>query len=524
MRSISSLRNDIDLIKSKMNSLTQQHLYLDNETNEVKIIDYQNAANSKYYKPSNTYKKVHNDNQNVLNCVMGPFGSGKTTGSLFDLIISACNMPQCNDGIRRSRFLIMRNTTPELETSTYLSWMGWFSALGTLHPRKKPILSVTHRFNDGLGFVEMQVMFIACDKAEQIDKLKSTEFTRAYLNEFVELPSQLLQTVIGRCGRYPSKDICRKEFNSSILADTNPCDTDHWFYNLLEVRKPDKFSLHKQPSGLLKNEKGEWITNPDAENLENLPADYYVKQTVGASEEFIKVYCCGEYGILRHGKPVFNGYNDDLHSCDDIEVDDSASILLGFDFGVVTPAVLICQHIGGQLRAIKEFCGDNSALDELVQQSLLPWLAQNAAGIEYQAVYDPANAGDQLYNVKCSQYLENNKIHAKPAITNSPDLRLSAVKNQLNKISLGKPAFIISRKGCPVLRKGFLGDYHYRKVRVIGEEKYMEKPYKSHPFSDIQDCAQYITMQIQNGGFVKKDNSFAETLLNDARIYGSGLQ
>ena len=48
----------------------------------------------------------------------------------------------------------------------------------------------------------------------------------------------------------------------------------------------------KQPSG----------RSPYAENIDNLPEGYY--DTQGRSEEYIRVYIDGEYGLSSAGMPV----------------------------------------------------------------------------------------------------------------------------------------------------------------------------------------------------------------------------
>ena len=42
--------------------------------------------------------------------IVGPVGSTKTTGSIFKLLYEAQRIAPCRDGIRRSRFAVVRNT------------------------------------------------------------------------------------------------------------------------------------------------------------------------------------------------------------------------------------------------------------------------------------------------------------------------------------------------------------------------------------------------------------------------------
>jgi len=487
-------------LESVQKSIDVQNIIISDE--EIYLVD----GNKKYY-PTPTGKLFH-DSDAFVRHLMGPFGSGKTTMAAMEIIRKSCEMPPCNDGIRRMRCAIIRNTTPELVSSTHKSWMDWFSDLGNVKARQKPLLSVEHRFNDGKGLIHLEVLFIACDREQDLTKLKSTEFTMAYLNEVSELPQGLMDVIKGRVNnRYPPQHMCPHNYWSGVISDTNPPDTDHWLYNLYEVIRPDGYEIFKQPSGLVMDENGDWIFNVNSENLKTenikpgeyprggLTKDYYPKMALGANEEFIKVYCCGEYGIVRLGKAVYPQYNDDLHSIDSIDININHPIQLGWDFGL-TPACLITQYIDGVWYIIKEFVSDNCSTSELVNESVRPWLNKYAPNLEYTSDCDPSDRGSDADNIKAGQRLDEAGIKTDPALTNNPIERIDAVKTFLSKLVNGQPGVQISRESCPVFRKGLLGDYQYRRVRVLSEERYQDKPNKTHPVSDIQDAAQYIALRL----------------------------
>jgi hypothetical protein len=322
--------------------------------------------------------------------------------------------------------------------------------------------------------------------------------------------------MLSRVGRYPSRkmlegelaDTGSKEFNQpywyGINSDTNPPYIDHWLYKLFEIIRPSNYTIFKQPPGLLKDSDGHWIKNDEADNLRYIGQNYYIEKVEGNTQEFIKVYCCGDYGILKTGKPVYPQYNDDLHSVDDIKIEKDAMIYYGIDFGTITPAFAIAQLVGGQLRIIKEFMGDNSALEELLLQSVLPWLNENVNKMPYISTCDPADPAASTNNMTSRELLERHKIITDKANTNDPIVRVDTVKSFLNRMVAGKPAFIISRKGCPILRQGFMGDYNYKRVNVLNEERFFETPNKIHPTADIQDCVQYICLRITYDEPVKK--------------------
>lgn len=487
------------------------------KTQHVKInkdfsIEFLDALKRVYY-PSPTARFFHGSNMFVRH-IMGPYGSGKSTICLMEILIRACNMPACLDGIRRSKIVIIRNTSAELETSVYASWMTWFAELGTIRRRKRPVLTVEHTFNDGKGLVEMDVVFLALDNEDDLKKLKSTEFTMAYLNEVCELPEQLLPVVQGRIiNRYPAKSICPFPYFNGLIMDTNPPPTDHWLYHLFEIKKPETYQIFKQPAGLLKTEEG-WVSNPNAENLNILNADgkeYYVLQSKGATEEYIKVYCCGEYGVVITGKPVYPSYNDDLHSIDDLPIDSESPIYMGWDFGL-TPACIITQFVMGQLRIIKEFVSDNCTVQDLVKFVVKPWLNKNVPPtIEIISDSDPSDPHASSDGTTSRQVLAENGIPTTPAITNNPIQRIDAVKDFLSSLSIGKPSLILSKKGCPILRDGFLGKYHYKRLRVLNTNAYQDKPNKIHPVSDIHDALQYVALRI----IFKRDQSYSKVNIKD---------
>lgn len=469
---------------------------------EFKIYDEQGRF--RHYKPNPTALAFHSSNS-FVRLVLGPYGSGKSTLMMAEILLRACSMTPCDDGIRRIKVAMIRNTSGELYTSTLETWRTWFNTLGQVHQRQKPVLTWEHVFNDGHGRIELTVVFIACDREEDLKKLKSTEFTIAYLNESCELPAGLLDVIKGRVnGRYPSPAICKQKYFTGVIMDTNPPDTDHWMYKCFEVSRPESYQLFKQPSGLMEDENGEplkdaqnrFIPNIDCDNYENLAHDYYTKMAEGAPMEFIKVYCMGKYGLVVNGKPVYPSYNDDLHSVDSIDIDKNYPIYLGFDFGS-TPACMVEQFVDGQLRAIKEFVSDFSTdVMTLAESHVLPWLNQFCRGMMIYSYHDPADPNGQAIAVSPSQILERLGISSEPGHSNKIQVRIDAAKYFLNKLQNGQPAFIVSRSGCPVLRQGFYGKYKYRLVHVYGEVKPKEEPEKSHPISDIQDAHQYIAMAI----------------------------
>ena len=128
----------------------------------------ENPLDKRIYKPSPTFKKFHADPTQVK-LVKGPYGSGKSTGCAVDVVINAIKMPACVDGIRHTRCAIVRNTSPELWSTTIKTWQNWFGELGQIKKRQKPICCYDHTFNDKNGTVILEVLFLALDNEKDVD-------------------------------------------------------------------------------------------------------------------------------------------------------------------------------------------------------------------------------------------------------------------------------------------------------------------------------------------------------------------
>ena len=211
----------------------------------------------KIYVPTPTGAIFH-DNDQFVRVIMGPYGSGKSTLSIAEIVKRACEVPVWNNGRRRSRWGIVRNTSGELATTTLATWLSWFDELGDVRKRQKPMLTYEHTFNDGKGIVELELLFIALDRPEDVRKIKSLELTGCYINELSEVPKAALAHMKGRVNRYPSKAFCKEPYWSGIIADTNPPEDDHWIFKDFEENCADNHVLFKQPPGLIKNKDNQW--------------------------------------------------------------------------------------------------------------------------------------------------------------------------------------------------------------------------------------------------------------------------
>ena len=102
-----------------------------------------------------------------MDWIVGPVGSGKTTGIFFKLCyMAALQAKSPIDGIRRSRCVIVRSTMPQLRDTTIKSFNYWFKD-GTAGKWKATTSDFILRYGD----VECEVMFRPLDTPDDVDRV-----------------------------------------------------------------------------------------------------------------------------------------------------------------------------------------------------------------------------------------------------------------------------------------------------------------------------------------------------------------
>lgn len=426
-----------------------------------------------------------------VRALMGPFGSGKSSGCVVEMISRANDQYAGQDGIKRSRWAAIRNTYSQLEDTTLKTVMDWLPPehFGTYN-------SSEHTYHvKGFDGVELEIMFRALDRPDHVKKLLSLELTGAWGNEARELPYVVIKSLLGRTGRYPAQKDGGCKWHGLIL-DTNPPDVDSWFYKLFEVDKPDNTAIFKQPGGLSHN----------AENLSNLIEGYYQSQYElnKGDPEWVKVYVNGEYGFVVDGLLVYPEYRDSIH-CKEVNAVDGITIIRGWDFGL-TPACEMAQQLpNGRVIAIDELISEDVSKYiigvDAFSDALLDYCGKEYRGFNFVDVADPAGIKREDRDAKsCFDMLRSKGINVQPA-QQSPKIRIESVKKPLRMLIDGEPGLIVSPK-CKKLRKGFMGGYQYRRMLTRGE-KYENKPDKNE-YSHPHDAFQYLCSSLFSGSLEQK--------------------
>ena len=509
------------------------------------------------YIASPTGGKFHASDK-IVRGFMGPVGNGKSVTCINELHrLAVLQEPNC-DGIRKTRWAIIRNTVPELRTTTLNTFKQWIPeelCPITMHP----MITGTARYPlKDKTKVEAEFLFLALDRPDDVKKLLSLELTGVFINEAREIPYAVVKGARERIGRYPAQVdgyIDKGDYKAprdengqyqpctrkALLMDTNPPEDDHWWYQLAEEgslkenRSPEAkkavaeiFDFFRGPPPLIK-EGEEYKPNPKAENISFLPGGYkyYKDMIAGNSADHIHVMVLGNYGTIKDGKPVYPQYNDQIHCPDKpLGVIEDLPIGLGWDFGL-TPACVIGQMTEtGQLRVISELVSESMGARQFARDVVKPFLQRNFYGIEIAFSYgDPAGnnrgegEGKTAIGILNDDFIDNEDgdvvqplnmgFETEPAPTNDPTKRIDAVESFMTKmVDGGQPGYLLSKK-CSVLRKGKIGGYQYKRVQVSGEARFRDKPDKNK-YSHPADAEQYMALGFVGGYVINSEDDYDE--------------
>lgn len=465
--------------------------------------------------------------------IRGPIGSGKSVTCCVELLRRALQQqPSPVDKKRYTRWAVVRNTNPQLKTTTIKTWLEWFPEETFGKFNWSP--PYTHHIQ--IEDIDMEVVFIALDKPVDIRKLLSMDLTGVWVNEAREVDKEIIDGCTMRAGRYPAMKHGGATWYG-VIMDTNAPPDQHWWPVMSgdapipewiteeesrQLVKPDDWEFYNQPPGMIevKDQHGDvtgYVSNPEAENIKNLAPDYYAKVITGKTKGWIDVYIMNRLGSSTSGKPVYPQWNDAVHIADSLLPNPAIPLYLGLDFGLTPAAVIAQRSYTGQWRIFREIVTDNTTIERfssILRQVLSEFMAQYS--ITSRAIkiwgdpsgaYRDSNKGNTAYEI-----LRKNGIRAVPAPipNNDPAVRIEAVASVLTRMIDGAPGLMIDKQ-CRVLIAGFRNDYHYKRMNVTGEPKFSDTPDKNR-YSHVHDAFQYLMIGAGEGRAVVYGNTKREVV------------
>jgi hypothetical protein len=438
------------------------------------------------YTPSTTVSDLITS-ESFYNFIIGPVGSAKTTGILFKILYHARRQAPGKDGKRRTRWVVVRNTAPQLKDTTINSFFTWFKP-GVAGKWVSGRTMFVFEFDD----VYAEVMFRPLDTPDDVSRVLSLEVTGAVLDEFVEIPKAIVEALSGRCGRYPST----QEGGCTwwgMWGASNPGNEDNWWFEWLDVtgtgERPKNMTYLEQPSG--------W--SEEAENVENLPGKrgYYENLAEGKSPEWVKQFIEVQWGYSLSGKPVYSAFNADMHIAKKpIPVQPNLPLIIGFDAGLTPSAIFGQQDLHGRVLTLDELVSNNMGAQRFCRTVLLPLINSRFRNVkEIYLVGDPAMVQRAQSDERSVMDILKEELDFPVDIAFSNTLvdRIGAVEYQLSTLTPVGAALLVDPR-CKVLIRGYRSGYMYR-INTKGAVGHSpDKNEYSHP----HDANQYMMMGFSN--------------------------
>lgn len=241
--------------------------------------------------------------QNFISLIAGPVGSGKSSAAVIKIAYMAKMMKAGDDGIRRSRCVVVRNTNQMLTDATIPTFTTWFpEGIAGTYARTNKVF--TMKFDD----VECEVLFRGLDDANDVRRLLSLEVSFGMLDEYREIHPDIFNALQGRVGRYPSmaKGGCVTDDgtpHAHVWGATNAPDMDT-FWERYMTEPPETASIYLQPDAL--SDEADW--------KQNLIEGYYEKLAEGKTDDWVDVYIRNKFGRSLAGSAVYErSFIEDFH-------------------------------------------------------------------------------------------------------------------------------------------------------------------------------------------------------------------
>lgn len=472
----------------------------------------------KEYYPTPTGQLFHKSDA-TIRAVKGPIGSGKSVMCTVEILRRACQQKPDSNGIRRTRCAVVRNTYAQLRDTTFKTFTDWYpiGAAGHFVDRTFTFtLGVDKNMRPGLitlpdkTSVVCEVLFRALDRPEQARNLLSLELTFAWINEYREVPFEILLPLFSRTKRYPSKQDGGPTWHG-VWMDSNPPDVESPWYRFFEETTDEKIKklnaefktnikkpqIWHQPSGL----------SPHAENLNNLEGgvQYYVELAANAKDKnWVDVHVHGKYGFVADGRPVYGDMFNQRHHIAPAPIKPipGRAIGIGLDFGLTPSAVITQFSPSGRWYILSELIATEMGAVQFVKE-LRRHIEEKYRGLPYFCYGDPS--GSFRSQVDLRSVFDVFAANGFPVIASekSVETRIDSVREALRRFPDGESGFIID-PSCSMLIRGFQGGYRFRKLRT-SDGRYSEEPEKNQ-YSHVHDALQYIIAPfetpVMRGGFM----------------------
>lgn len=439
------------------------------------------------------------DSRKYVKVIMGPVGSGKSTVAIMDLLQRAVSQAPFN-GIRRTKFGLMRNTTAQLKATIKPLIDQWFVTLtnGTMGQWRLSdgVFEGRFRLPDGTQ-VHSEFCMLAADTPDDVRRLLSLELSAGWVEECREIDPEVFKGFQARINRFPNQMAGGVTY-PGLVCSTNPPPLGTFWHDLI-VNPPKNTEVFIQPAALL--EDGQ--LNPERENRNNLAPDYYDNVMEGSSEGWIDVYLKNQFGAGDYGKPVYrSSFKKSFHVADSelsAIPQASAPLVIGMDNGLQAACVIGQQDARGRINVLGECYvpeDETMGVEQFMDRLLVPKLRREYANFRPENilfVMDPACwQRAQANELQISTVVAQRGYQVLKASTNDPERRVGAVESLLVRQIDGKAGMLIDPR-CTHLINATEWGFRYKKSATGQGTLTFDKNHYSH----ISDAMHYLAGHFQ---------------------------
>lgn len=475
-----------------------------------------------------------------VNLLKGPPGSAKTSNFIFKALAGTLMQNPYPDGVRRARLWLLAIDYRRLWGNFIPSVFEWIPQ----HDPENGVVWVGARGGPAQQTITMQdprgqqavleVLYEAVGDDWSDEALEALvagkQTTWVWFNEWQNFPEVAWSKVGPRVGRFPRRADAIP-VAPGMWGDLNAGIVESWQHKLWTSGKfKPGVHLFDQPGAFDKDASGKRI----AENLHNLPEGYYEQMMLTMPEHEIERKIHNRWGRRLDGEPVFNFDDRALVAQLPLQPDYRRPLLYGVDAGL-DPAIVFGQRMAdGQLRRLQEVVAIRHGVGpkrfgEAVRAMLesarfAPFFqAKNVRGYGDPAAFhgnDKEDPDDAHWMDRFAQAAGlTGEMRPRPAPTNLPTPRQQAVRDTL-AVEEGVPRGLFDPEGVPTLRRAYNGGYRFRKLKVVGTERYDPEPDKNE-YSHVADADQYLALM--EGGYAKaigRRHSDANAVVDMMRAQG----
>jgi hypothetical protein len=306
------------------------------------MLDFEPSPTGSAFQLSDKYIKL----------ICGPVGGGKSTVALYDLWLRAFRQKP-RDKIRRTRFVILRNTMGQLKSTVKPLIDQWFVTPfdGKAGEWKAETFTLRIGLSDGTTILSEFVM-LAADTPDDVRRLLSLECSAAWVEEAREIDPDVFTGLVGRVNRFPNKASGGVTF-PGVICSTNPPPMDTFWHDKM-TSPPKNWGIFMQPPAV----DSDGALSPLAENLKWLNPGYYENLIEGNTEAWVDVYLKNRFGSGGFGQPVFKGtFKREFHCSPDILTpvySGTHKVIVGSDNGLTAAAIIGQQDARGRINILGE--------------------------------------------------------------------------------------------------------------------------------------------------------------------------